>query len=55
MDTCQGIKQVRNKFYPRFIQADEKKPLKTRFSLDKLKSSKLKNQGLTKKVEFTAC
>lgn len=55
MDTCQGIKQVRNKFYPRFIQADEKKPLRTRFSLDKLKSSKLKNQGLTKKVDFTAC
>ncbi len=55
MDTCQGIKQVRNKFYPRFIQADEKKTLKTRFSLDKLKSSKLKNQGLTKKVDFTAC
>ena len=28
---------VRSKFYPRFIQADAKKPLKTRFFLDKLK------------------
>ena len=44
-------KQVRSKFYPRFIQADVKKPLKTRFFLDKLKCQKLKKQGLTKKVE----
>ena len=51
LDTCQGFKQVRSKFYPRFIQADVKKPLKTRFFLDKLKCQKLKKQGLTKKVE----
>ena len=37
LDTRQGFKQVRSKFYPRFIQADAKKPLKTRFFLDKLK------------------
>ena len=44
MDTCQGFKQVRSKFYPRFIQADVKKPLKTRFFLDKLKWPKLKTR-----------
>jgi hypothetical protein len=54
LDTCQGFKQVRSKFYPRFIQADVKKPLKTRFFLDKLKCQKLKKQGLTKKVDFVA-
>ena len=37
LDTCQGFKQVRSKFYPRFIQADAKNPLKTRVFLVKLK------------------
>ena len=37
LDTCQGFKQVRSKFYPRFIQADAKNPLKTRAFLVKLK------------------
>lgn len=33
LDTCQGFKQVRNKFYPRFIQVDAKKAFKNKVFL----------------------
>lgn len=33
LDTCQGFKQVRNKFYSRFIQVDAKKAFKNKVFL----------------------